>query len=65
MKVVGVLLALTAAIALTALDPALARGKQKHRVHAISRCSPVAERPWISLFSVRPAPRPNGCAPAA
>jgi hypothetical protein len=45
MKIVWVLLALTAAVALTALDPALARGKQKHRVNAISRCNPVPERP--------------------
>lgn len=65
MKIGWMLIAPTAAIALTALDPALARGKQKHRAaHAVSRCNPQPERPWISLFSVRSEPRPNGCAPA-
>lgn len=64
MKILWVLLALTAAIALVAPDPALARGKHKHRAHVISRCNPEPARPWISLFSVRSEPLPNGCAPA-
>jgi len=49
-----------AAVAMIAADPALARVKHK----AISRCAnPPVERSSISLFSIRPEPQPNGCAP--
>ncbi len=60
MKIGWIVTAVAALVAVVAADPALARAKHK----AASRCmhQPV-ERSWISVFSSRPEPQPNGCSP--
>jgi hypothetical protein len=62
MKIAWIVIAVAAAGAFIAADPALARPKHKAKV-TVSRCQPAPERPWFSLSS-RDEPRPNGCAPA-
>ena len=62
MKIAWIVIALAAAGAFVAADPALARSKHRAKV-AVSRCQPAPERAWFRLRS-RDEPRPNGCSPA-
>jgi hypothetical protein len=55
------LVALGAAVALAAADPALARSK--HKVKRVC-ADPPYQLSWDALIYGRPAPRGNGCAPA-
>jgi len=56
--------ALTGVLALAAADPALARTKQHH-----AKVKPACEDryvtfSWDFIWTLRPDPQPNGCAPA-
>ena len=62
MKIAWTVIAVAALGAFVAADPALARPKHRAKV-AVSQCHPAPARSWISLFSIRPEPQPNGCAP--
>lgn len=59
----------TAALGVIAADPALARVKHRHIVkyhHAAARC--VDQNvifSWDFIWTPRPDPQPNGCAPPA
>jgi hypothetical protein len=52
--------ALVVGFGVIAADPALARVKHKAKPQCVDR---PFEFSWSNLFSSRPAPQPNGCAP--
>lgn len=59
-RIVLAVAAFVAALGIVAADPAFARAKHKARAHCVDR---PYEFSWGHLFSSRPEPRPNGCAP--
>jgi len=56
-----------AALGVIAADPALARTKHRHAAkyqHAKARCvDQAATFSWDFIWTLRPDPQPNGCAP--
>ena len=59
-----VAVALTAGLALAAADPALARSKHPHAKVKQARCEDrYVTFSWDFIWTLRPDPQPNGCAP--
>ena len=66
MKFFGfVAVVLTAGLALAAADPALAKAKHHAKAHpAKTQCdNRYATFSWDFIWTLRPDPQPNGCAP--
>jgi hypothetical protein len=61
-RIVVAVVASVMALGMIPAEPALARAKQK----IVRRCDPLPYRPYTfnDLIFGRPAPQPNGCAPA-
>lgn len=64
MKWVGIFAtALTGVLALAAADPALAKAKHHAKVKQVRCEDRYVTFSWDFIWSLRPDPQPNGCAP--